>query len=160
VSAGNILYDAFAAGSHQVKGFLGGSAMQSDQHFVPPSTLAQKRCAIDKLRWPRREDARYAVDLAFQKSLVRQGIQFSATGQITVHKIAAAKRYLSCFDVSVAEQEILLAGLESSIEPNRIAEILANAKATGNLTRHRRKLSRARMAIAGAIFFLNFKSQH
>ncbi len=104
----------------------------AERCFVQPSATAHRLTRIRQHPWPRAENVDHPVDLHLQLELVQAGTVFASTGEITVHKFTAAGRYLSYFDISSVEQEVMLELVRSDSWPSRREVIVAKAKATGD----------------------------
>jgi GT2 family glycosyltransferase len=85
-------------------------------HFFPPSSFAHGRDAISKIGgWRDPENIRPLVDCDLLLRAAHAGLRFRSTKKITVHKFAAAHRYLSYLNQTSHEQEHMLRQMQ---EPN------------------------------------------
>ncbi len=100
-------------------------------HFYPPSSFAHRRDVVERIgKWrdPRSISAPVDCDLLLRAS--RSGMRFAFTGRVTVHKFAAAHRYLSYLRPSDEEQRAVLRTFGSENE-SRMAHLIAHAERAG-----------------------------
>ncbi|WP_052248813.1 glycosyltransferase family 2 protein [Leisingera sp. ANG-Vp] len=130
--SGLVVHRLNAARPYAVCGLLQGGAAEAERCFVQPSATAHRTALVRRHPWPRAEDVGLPVDLHLQRELAAAGAGFAASGRVTVHKFTAAGRYLSYFDVSCVEQEVMLERLQAPDWPQQLAEIVDKARSTGD----------------------------
>jgi hypothetical protein len=95
--------------------------------FFPSSSFAHRRDVTDRIGpWRDAADARAPVDCEFLLRASSSGCSFVSTKATTVHKFAAAHRYLSYRFPSAQEQERML---ERLLRPDGDAEVLREIEA-------------------------------
>lgn len=101
-------------------------------HFFPPSSFAHRRAVVDRIGpWHMPQETRGPVDADFLLRAAAGGVTFAATGRITVHKFAAAQRYLSYLCPSAEEQEAMLADMAAPGHAERVAGWVEDARRAG-----------------------------
>ncbi len=82
-------------------------------HFFPPSSVAHRADVFRTIGpWSTASEIRQPVDVDFQLRAIAAGLKYGATGRISVHKFAAAMRYLSYLRQASDEQEAILQAME------------------------------------------------
>jgi hypothetical protein len=101
-------------------------------HFFPPSTFAHRRAVADQIgHWRMPQETQAPVDADLLLRAAAAGVTFASTGRITVHKFAAAQRYLSYLCPSDEEQEAMLADMATPGHAERVAGWVAESRRVG-----------------------------
>jgi hypothetical protein len=101
-------------------------------HFFPPSSISHRADVFRAIGpWSRASEIRQAVDVDFQLRSLAAGLEYEATGRISVHKFAAAMRYLSYLRQASHEQEAMLQAMDRPAFGFWIEEQVALAKKQG-----------------------------
>ncbi len=101
-------------------------------HVLPPSSFAHRRAVADQIgHWRMPQETRAPVDADLVLRAAVAGVTFASTGRITVHKFAAAHRYLSYLCPSAEEQEAMLADMAAPGYAARVAGWVEEARRTG-----------------------------
>lgn len=83
-------------------------------HFYPPSSFAHRRDAVSRIGgWRDPGSITAPVDYDLLRRAKRAGMRFAFTGRVTVHKFAAAQRYLSYLRQTDEEQRAALHAFDS-----------------------------------------------
>ena len=129
--SGSIFHPPKGMEGAQVTGLFDGDGAQHD-HFFPPSSFAHRRDVVERIGgWRMPLDIRAPVDADLLLRAAAAGMRFASTGVVTVHKFAAAHRYLSYLEPDADEQEAMLAALATPGHAARTAALVAAAKAGG-----------------------------
>jgi len=123
------------------------------EHFFPPSSFSHRRDVTDRVGlWLSPKETRAPVDADFLLRAAHAGMKFASTQRITVHKFAAAHRYLSYLCLTSDEQEEMLRRTSEPGYQEFVAAELAAARADGSFmtTKQRSFRSKAKGKIAAA----------
>ncbi|MCB1477655.1 MAG: glycosyltransferase family 2 protein [Rhodobiaceae bacterium] len=108
------------------------TAAEARKYFFPPSSVAHRLDVPDRIgAWRNPYDVRPPVDLEIQLRAHAAGLSFASTGRITVHKFAAAHRYLSYLLPDVSEQEAMLEKLGAADYTAYAETLIAAARRDG-----------------------------
>ena len=129
--SGCALHGQPGSGYTWITGMFSDPAELSDDMF-PPCSLAHRRDVIDRIGgWRQAAEVVDPIDVDMQKRAMAAGMSFASTQTITVHKFAAAGRYLSYLKQSSDEQEAMLTSFGVPDCAERQLELVAKAKAAG-----------------------------
>ncbi len=118
--SGCIYHGPPGSGTDRATGIFGDSHARF-MHFYPPSSFAHRRDVVTRIGgWRQPRSIAAPVDYNFLLRAVRAGMRFAFTGQVTVHKFAAAQRYLSYMRQSDEEQRAALRAFDDKTEVRKV----------------------------------------
>jgi glycosyltransferase involved in cell wall biosynthesis len=111
-----VLYGPPESGFRAVSGVFVDEAY-SHRDFTPPSSVMHRRALVDRVGpWKSPDQAEVPVDCDFFKSIAESGARIASTDELTVFKFNAAWRRDSYRLKDTADQEAMLARIESGVD--------------------------------------------
>lgn len=102
--------------------------------FFPPSSLAHRKDVVDRIGpWRMPMDVRAPVDEDLLLRAAAADMRFLSTGKVTVHKFAAADRYLSYVQQRSDEQVAMLADMAAPGHSDRVAASVEQSRRLGKV---------------------------
>ncbi|HEX5211149.1 MAG TPA: glycosyltransferase [Pseudolabrys sp.] len=127
--SGCIFHGPPGSGTDRATGIFGDERAPF-MHFYPPSSFAHRRDVVSRIGgWRDPGSIAAPVDYDFLQRAKRAGMRFAFTGRVTVHKFAAAQRYLSYLRQTDDEQRAALRAFDAGGETSPSAT--AHLKRTG-----------------------------